>query len=150
MGRCKDEVTAYKSEIRKCKERQHVNEMSLTKECLVTWMFRGKKNSLSKVNKTGLTGMRTRETWWIGLRNLSKQNGKEQGFLFNEHKNGDRQKTEKDIPHISCSVSIPEKEILTNKGGQTSRNIRERENSWNKATIILGRHPISGKKIRTI
>lgn len=49
------------------------------------------------------------------------------GICLNEHKNGDRQKTEKDILIIPCSVSIPEKEILTNKGGQTSRNIRERE-----------------------
>lgn len=48
------------------------------------------------------------------------------GICLNEHKNGDRQKTEKDILIIPCSVSIPEKEILTNKGGQTSRNIRER------------------------
>lgn len=44
MGRCKDEVTAYTSEIRKYKERQQVNEMPWTKECLVMWMFReGKK-----------------------------------------------------------------------------------------------------------
>ena len=27
-----------------------------------------------------LTEMRTIETWWTGLRNLTKQNGKERGF----------------------------------------------------------------------
>ena len=45
------------------------------------------------------------------------------GDFLNEHKNGDRK--QKQIHCVSLAQSIPEKEILTNNGGQTSRNIRE-------------------------
>lgn len=48
--------------------------------------------------------MRTIETWWTGLRNLTKQNGKERGFL-NDYKKGDRYRRQKKIFNI-CFASL--------------------------------------------
>lgn len=46
--------------------------------------FRKKKKRPHQSNQAELTEVRMIETWWTGLRNLTKQNGKEQGFL-NDH-----------------------------------------------------------------